>query len=234
MIWHWLTVFSLAAGTLEAAGVSGRVELKDSRETSVRKRADYSGVAVWLEPLKGAAEAATGRARMLQKDKMFLPHVLAIQAGTTVDFPNADPIFHNAFSNYDGQIFDVGLYPPGSSRGVHFKRAGVVRVFCNIHADMSAVIVVAPGPWFEVTKADGAFDLKNVPPGEYRLQVFHERASEATLKALSRVVTVREGGLNLGVLTVSESGYLPVPHMNKHGQHYEAPPDGPLYPTVRK
>jgi len=230
MIWLWLTLFSAAA---TAAPVAGRVELRDSREAQVRKNGDFSGVVVMLEPAAGEVAPATGHARMLQKDKMFQPHVLAVQAGTTVDFPNADPIFHNAFSNYDGQIFDVGLYPPGSSRGVKFRRAGVVRVFCNIHADMSAVIVVAATPWFAVTGADGRFEIKDVPAGEYRLKVFHERATAAELEKTRRSVTVKEGPLALGTLVVSESGFLAVPHTNKHGHAYGPEPEGPGYPGKR-
>ena len=90
---------------------------------------------------------------MLQKGKMFTPHILPIMTGTTVDFPNSDPIFHNAFSSYNGQIFDVGLYPPGTSKSVRFTRPGVVRVFCNIHPTMSAIILVLEHALF---RADGA------------------------------------------------------------------------------
>src|SRR5258708_6263948 len=131
----------LAAGVpLAAASVSGKVQLRDSKDSTVSKKMDYSGVVVWLDPVNTPGNAtaspvtADPRARMVQKGKTFTPHVLAVRAGTTVDFPNFDPIFHNAFSNYDGKVFDVGLYPPGYSRSVNFQRPGVVRVFCNIHA----------------------------------------------------------------------------------------------------
>ena len=120
-----------------------------------------------------------------------------ITAGTSVDFPNDDPIFHNAFSSYSGQIFDIGLYPPGSTRSVRFTREGIVRVFCNIHASMSAVIAVLATPYFATTQRDGSFSIPNVPPGEYELSVFHERATEATLHALDRRITVPQSGLIL-------------------------------------
>src|SRR5712692_10472564 len=163
MIWLWLIFFS--ALPLWPANVSGRVELQDSRDPAVRKRLDYSGVVISLTPLNGAAGTRTGeRATMLQKDKTFSPHVLPISAGTSVEFPNADPIFHNAFSSYNGQIFDVGLYPPGSARVVRFTREGVVRVFCNIHSSMSALIVVLGTPYFAATRRDGSFEVLNVPP----------------------------------------------------------------------
>src|SRR5580693_2895650 len=118
---------------LSAATVSGRVELRDSKDAKVSKKGDYSGVVVWLEPVNGEPLPVPqgARARMIQKDKTFTPHVLAVPVGATVDFPNFDPIFHNAFSNYDGRPFDVGLYPPGTSQGVVLSRPGIVRVFCN-------------------------------------------------------------------------------------------------------
>src|SRR5215813_7812782 len=129
-----------------AATVTGRVELADSRDASVRKNRNYSGVVVWLEPAGRPAipPPAGQHFKMLQKEKRFAPHVLAIPVGATVDFPNLDPIFHNAFSNFSGQPFDVGLYAPGTNRAVTFRHPGFVRVFCNIHSAMSAIIAVVP------------------------------------------------------------------------------------------
>src|SRR5277367_4250263 len=95
-----------------AATVNGRVELMLSHDPNVRKHRDFSGVVVWLEPTAGAPvmPVKTSHAQMIQRDKTFSPHVLPVLAGTVVNFPNYDPIFHNAFSNYDGQVFDIGLY----------------------------------------------------------------------------------------------------------------------------
>src|SRR6266700_2765203 len=176
MTLRWATYFSLAALSLSAATVTGHVELRDSRDPAVRSRADFSGVVVSFRSVQGgAAPQSNGKhASMLQKGKTFKPHVLAIPMGSMVDFPNADPIFHNAFSSYSGQIFDVGLYPPGSTRSVRFGREGIVRVFCNIHSSMSAVIAVVATPYFAVTNRDGAFEIADVPPGEYDMTVFHE------------------------------------------------------------
>jgi len=238
------TCFSLAALlamplALPGLGgsVKGRVELRDSKDAAVRKKMDFSGVVVWLDPVNGKAPLpAAGHARMIQKDKAFTPHILAIEVGATVDFPNFDPIFHNAFSNYDGKVFDVGLYPPGSSRSVVFSRAGIVRVFCNIHATMSAVIAVLETPYFDTTKKDGSFEIPAVPPGEYRLHLFHERATAAALTAAERRVTVT-GDENAAVpaIAISESGYIATPHMNKYGHDYAPPPDDAgVYPAVRK
>jgi plastocyanin len=222
-------------------GVSGRVQLRDSKDAAVRKKMDFSGVVVWLEPTSGKAPLlangpANGHARMIQKDKTFTPHILAVGLGTTVEFPNFDPIFHNAFSNYDGKVFDIGLYPPGTSRSVTFSRAGIVRVFCNIHATMSAVIAVLDTPYYTITKKDGSFEIPAVPTGEYRLRLFHERASAATLAAAERRVAVADAdNAALGIISISESGYIAEPHMNKYGHDYSpAPDDGTAYPAVRK
>jgi plastocyanin len=232
-------LLSLAAATNLAAGsVTGKVELRDSQDAAVRKHMDFSGVVVWLEPLAGSphpAAAPGGTARMIQKDKTFTPHVLPIRVGTSVEFPNFDPIFHNAFSNYNGQLFDVGLYPPGTSRAVRFARPGIVRVFCNIHAAMSAVIVVLNTPYFETTQKNGSYQLRDVPPGEYTLRFFHERATQATLDSLTRRVTVAEGNVTLPSIGISESGYIVISHHNKYGQDYSAgPDDNGVYPAVRK
>ncbi len=224
MILRWAICFSLAALPLGAAIVKGRVELRDSRDPAVRNRTDFSGVVVSLRPVSApAAPMGAKHATMLQKNKTFTPHVLAIPTGSMVDFPNSDPIFHNAFSSYSGQIFDVGLYPPGTSRLVRFARAGIVRVFCNIHSSMSAVIVVLPTPFFAVTKRDGSFEIADVPPGEYDLTVFHERSTEAVLQALGRRITVGGDGVSLPALGISEAGYLSIPHKNKYGRDY--PPE---------
>ena len=221
---------------LSAATISGRVELRDSKDAVVSKKGDYSGVVVWLEPVSGEPLPVLqgARARMLQKDKTFTPHVLAIPVGATVDFPNADPIFHNAFSNYDGQVFDVALYPPGTSRSVRFNRPGIVRVFCNIHASMSAIIAVLATPYFASSQKSGEFEIRDVPAGEYRLKVFHERATSTTLDKLGRKITVGTGPLALPPIAVSESGYLVVPHTNKYGHEYSDPDERGVYPAKRK
>ena len=237
MISRWLIYFSAGLLPLTAATVTGRVDLRDSRDPAVRNRTDYSGIVVSLRPAQSAPAPAGGSGKhivMLQKDKTFSPHVLAVPTGTMVDFPNADPIFHNAFSSYNGQIFDVGLYPPGSTRSVRFAREGVVRVFCNIHSEMSAVIVVVGSPFFAATKRDGAYEIAGVPPGEYDLTVFHERAAESALRALSRKVVVGPDGASLPALTISEAGYLSIPHKNKYGHDYgEEPADRAGYPVKK-
>src|ERR1039457_5852455 len=145
MTWLWRICFSgLWLMPAWCASVKGNVVLTDSRDPGVRHNKDFSGVVVWLEPTNGdpPGRVPPHHFRMVQKEKHFTPHVLAIPVGSAVDFPNKDPIFHSVFSNYDGQIFDLGLYRPYTSKDVVFKRAGIVRVFCNIHPTMSAVIAV--------------------------------------------------------------------------------------------
>jgi plastocyanin len=230
MTWRSDTCFSrFAAGLLllltvrsgsSAATIAGSVRLVESADSAVRKNSNYSGVVVWLEGGQPLVRAARKHAEMIQKGKRFSPHVLAISTGTVVDFPNLDPIFHNAFSNFDGKVFDVALYPPGSSRSVRFDRSGIVRVFCNIHPSMSAIIVVVNSPNFTITGPDGKFAIPNVAPGTYRLRIFHERATPEVLEKLSRTINVDESSLDLPLVQISEAGYLPVPHKNKYGRDY--------------
>ncbi|MGH7246897.1 MAG: cupredoxin domain-containing protein [Pseudomonadota bacterium] len=232
----WLLLICFSVPPLFSASVSGTVELRDSHVPAVRKRRDFSGVVISLKPALGAVNVRlqNARAAMLQKDKTFSPHVLPIVVGTVVAFPNEDPIFHNAFSSYSGQIFDTALYPPGSSRSVRFTREGIVRVFCNIHSSMSAVIVVLANPYFALTGRDGAFEISDVPPGEYRLDVFHERSTEATLRALRRRVVVERNTVVLPPIRISEAGYLPMPHKNKYGRQYPVDSgDHSIYPAAR-
>lgn len=227
MICRWSTCFSLAAllTPLGAATVSGGFELVDSRLPSVTKKKDYSGVVVWLEPVQGRpALPASPVHTVLQRGKRFTPHVSVVTVGTVVDLPNLDPIFHNAFSNFAGQPFDTGLYPPGTSQKIRFRRAGVVRVFCNIHSSMSAVIVVLETPFYATTSATGTFRIGDVPPGEYILKVWHERAAESKLKQLEKRVTIGSEGLQLPLQRISELDYVPLPHKNKFGKEYGPEP----------
>jgi plastocyanin len=223
-----LPVYANGVGAI----VTGHVQLIFSNDPSVRKHQDYSGVVVWLETLGGqpALVAKPGRAEMIQKNKTFTPHVLPILLGTAVDFPNYDPIFHNAFSNYNGQIFDIGLYAPGTSRAIVFRREGVVRVFCNIHPTMSAVIVVLKSPYFSVSNKNGDLKMTGVPPGTYRMHVFHERATEQTLDTLTMTVEISDERTQLPAISVSESGYLQTPHTNKYGKEYPPDAESGAYP----
>ena len=116
-------------------------------------------------------------------------------------------------------MFDIGLHP-GSSREVTFRRQGIVRLFCNIHPTMSAVIVVLDTPWFAATNTQGSFRVAAVPPGEYVLEVFYERALPDVLERLERHVTIGPDDLTLPELLIAEVGYVARPHKNKFGKDY--------------
>lgn len=229
-----LPLLALCAGTAAAATLSGHVVVLSADQGSAKKTRDSAGVVVWIEPDGGPLAAPSlARAVMEQRNKTFSPHVMAVQLGTAVDFPNFDPIFHNVFSNYDGQIFDLQLYAPQTTRRVVFRRPGMVRVFCNIHATMSAIIAVLPTPYFTVTASDGRFAIQ-APPGAYRFHVWHERSQLEMLAKLERSFTLPAAGLAMGEIHVSEQGYLALPHKNKYGRDYRPPPeDTVFYPGGR-
>lgn len=117
---------------------------------------------------------------MRQENETFVPHVVAITRGSTVTFPNADPIFHNVFSLSRGATFDLGRYPRGQTRSEKFAKPGLVKVYCRIHSQMSATILVLDHPFFDVPNDDGSFSLANVPVGQYTLVGWHERIGERT------------------------------------------------------
>ena len=235
MIWRLVICSSLLWSASGAATLSGTVEITNSREAAVRKH-NYTGVVLWLEPVGQPAPPlpAAKRVQMVQRDKRFTPHVIAITVGSTVDFPNFDPIFHNAFSNFSGQPFDVGLYPPGKNRSVTFRTAGIVRVFCNIHPTMSAIIAVVNAPWYVVTPASGKFEIEGIPPGEYQLRLFHERAVPQNLEPLERRINLPANGLALPLISISETGFIPAPHLNKYGREYPPVTDDTKYPGAPK
>ena len=141
---------------------------------------------------RGAFEQTEpGRAVMDQRNETFVPHVLAITTGTTVDFPNSDKIYHNVFSLSKAAKFDLGRYPVGHSQAIRFDRAGIVRVFCDIHSHMNAFILVFAHRYFAVTDDDGRYRIENVPPGTYAVAVWNE-----TIRgdAPRRTVTIGESG----------------------------------------
>jgi plastocyanin len=216
--------------TRPAASVRGVIKLLGVRNQKIGARNDRSGVVVWLNSVDGThPKAGRLRQRMTQKGKRFSPHVMAVEVGTEVDFPNEDPFFHNVFSIFDGRRFDLGLYASGETRPVSFTRPGVSYIFCNIHPQMSAVVVTVGTPYYTISDADGAFALNDVPAGRYHLQFWHERSTPEHLESLARNIEVNSNGLDLGVIAVSEEGYLPRSHRNKYGQEYDTKRNKPAY-----
>lgn len=228
---------AIAAMTIAVASgatVSGNIQITSAAEHQHGAPSDLSDIVVWLEMLKGVPTqpVQAARARLLQKNKMFSPHVLVIPVGTVVEFPNADPIFHNAFSNYNGELFDVGLYPPGTTRSVRFRKTGIVHVFCNIHPAMAAIIIVLDTPYFTKAKRDGSYEISDVPPGSYELHVFDERATGTASKLIEVSVSSEEAEVQPPLVKISEDGYAPLPHKNKYGRDYPADKDLEKYTGV--
>jgi plastocyanin len=175
---------SFASGTIRGR-VDVRVErsLRDARPDPgslgmghARDPRDRRASVVYLDTVPRAAFEAdeTRRARLDQRDERFVPHVLAVTAGTWVDFPNNDMTYHNVFSLSKENEFNLGRYASGRSRAVRFERPGIVRVFCEIHSHMSAFILVFAHRFFSVTDDDGRYRIEGVPPGTYTLEVWNE------------------------------------------------------------
>jgi plastocyanin len=137
---------------------------------------------VYLESApQGAFEERESRRAVLdQRNETFVPHVLAVMAGTVVDFPNSDKTYHNVFSLSKAKRFDLGRYAAGRSKSIRFDRPGVVRVFCDIHSHMNAFILVFNHPFFDVTDTEGRFRLPNVPPGTYTVAGWYEGETRIT------------------------------------------------------
>jgi plastocyanin len=226
------TVFLAATGSGLPCLVQGRIEILNPKARTQGKGADAGGVVLWLTATGSAPKPENShlpKRRLEQRDKRFVPHIMAIQTGTEVDFPNRDPFFHNVFSVYEGKIFDLGLYATGESRPVLFSRPGVSYIFCNIHPQMSAVIVTVNTPYFAVSSTDGTFAIKNVPEGTYEFKLWHERSDAQQLAALSRTVSIRSGASDLGTIRLDEAGYIPQAHKNKYGEEYDHKTNMPDY-----
>ena len=189
--------------------VAGEVLLLLSDKTT----APGAEAVLWLP---GAARSAnTSRLELAQKDKRFVPHVLAVQSGDAVAFPNLDRIYHNVFSLTPGHEFDLGLYHRGTAKSQRFSGGGVVQVYCNIHAQMAANVVVVGDGAFTTSGADGRFELRGVPAGAFPLRVWHERGGED-----ERPVVVRAGATTTVQVVLDASRYKPTAHKNKHGRDY--------------
>ena len=149
---------------------------------------EMRSVVLYLKGVAFGGSLPVSRAQIRQQDESFAPRVVAVTRGSTIDFPNFDPYFHNVFSLSGAAPFDLGRYPDGQSRSRQFTKAGIVKVYCHIHSQMSATIVVLDHPYFTTPDVDGQFTIANVPPGEYTLVGWHERVGEQTSR-----VTVEAG-----------------------------------------
>lgn len=154
---------------------------------------DRRRAVVYLESVLQQAfeDIRPGRVRMDQRGEQFLPRVLAVTVGTVVEFPNNDKTFHNVFSLSRVKSFDLGRYRPGRTGAVTFDRPGIVPIFCDIHANMSAYVLVFRHPFFALTDADGRYNIPNVPAGTYNVLVWSEMG-----KAPGRRITVTDGAIS--------------------------------------
>jgi plastocyanin len=195
-----------AAGT-----VTGKVELI---EKGGRRASDLSDVIVYVEGPKAKGKA--DRVTMAMKDKSFRPRVAAVSAGGVVEFPNQDPIFHNVFSVSGANRFDLELYKRPKSGSWTFVAPGVARVYCNIHPQMSAVVLVRDNPYFTTAAADGSFTIEHVPAGRWQVKAWQERAPEA-----AQEIVVGADNRVSAQLLLDASQWKNAPHKNKYGKDYK-------------
>jgi plastocyanin len=209
----WAVVVSLGLGSVSpiAAGtVRGRVEMVEKKEKKAR---DLSEVVVWVEGPRVTPEPRKATINMTKK--RFEPHLVVVPVGGSVAFPNMDPILHNAFSVSGKNRFDLQLYRKPQSRAKTFEHPGIVRVYCNIHPQMSAFVVVRDNPFWAQASRDGRFAIADVPAGTWVVKAWHSRAREISQK----VTLAEEGEIDLA-LTLDASRYRSVRHKNKHGKKY--------------
>jgi plastocyanin len=218
------------------APVTAQVQIvaKSAAKPAVTHAAPASAadVVIWLEPIESDGKSIASsidpsrNVQLVQRSKTFEPHLLVVPVGTVVQFPNKDPFFHNVFSLFDGKRFDLGLYEAGSSKPLRFDRPGVSFLFCNIHPEMSAIVVVVQTPYFAKSDRGGHISIAGVPDGRYRLRVWYERSAPEDLRKLDRAVEISSGSRALGDIHVLEDPNATLAHKNKYGQDYPPPANG--------
>ena len=221
-----LCLAALGVGPARAqVTVTGQVELLNG--TSGKPLADASQVVVWLTAVSGANVKASSlprqELRLVQRHKTFEPHLLVVQAGSLVQFPNDDPFFHNVFSLFEGKRFDLGLYEAGSTRSVLFDKPGICYLFCNIHPEMSAVVVVLKTPYYAISERTGQISIPEVPPGRYELDIWNERSLAEALRNLTRQLHISESAHSLGTISLRANPNPMMAHKNKYGRDYDNP-----------
>ena len=185
---------------------------------------------VWLKPLQPVdppPDAPQKTYTLLQKNRSFVPHLLVVPVGANVAFPNEDPFYHNVFSLFDGKRFDLGLYEAGSKKTVTFSREGISYIFCNIHPEMSAVVITLATPFFAIVDQRGSAELRDVPPGDYELHIWAEGIPQPVLNRLPRKVHISGERDDLGVVTIPVTPARAGSHLNEFGQPYDHPSNSP-------
>jgi hypothetical protein len=237
----WALLMGLFAPLLHGQGVevSGKILMPPPVQPAGKKHQEprdpssAANVVVWLSPLKPGAlppvmPARQTPYRLVQKDKMFTPHLLVVPTGSQVEFPNQDPFFHNVFSLFNGKRFDLGLYESGTSRSVRFDREGVSYIFCNIHPEMGAIVLALSTPYYGTSGENGVVTLHNVPPGTYRLNVWSENGQLANPGDSQRIVQVSAEAVHLGDIALQATTDSLANHKNMFGEDYQ-PSHGTKY-----
>ena len=198
---------------LSAQGVTvtGQVTLLDK---GGGPPSDVGQAVVWLTGDQAPA-GTPATVEIATEDKQFVPRLIVVPRGSTVAFPNHDPFNHNVFSVSPEGPFDLGLYGRGTAKSVRFDRAGVIKVYCNVHASMRGLVVVQETSLYAQPGADGSFRLDRVPPGDYMLHAWHERAPEVT-----NPLKVTESAMAPVPVTLDGRGYRLVQHKDKNGRSY--------------
>lgn len=231
-LWTAVVLAALPGFAGDEHTVTAKIEVKRSTRSDALRHSHV--VVLWLEPL--SSNPAQWPAALLQqprsltqKNKSFEPHLLVVPVGSVVDFPNKDPFFHNVFSLFDGKRFDLGLYEAGSTRRVHFDRPGTCYIFCNIHSEMSAVVIVLATPYYAIADSAGEISIPHVASGHYRLHAWDERSLPEDLSKLTREVVISDQQSSLGTVPIKETAAV-LAHTNKYGEDYEKPsPSSPVY-----
>jgi plastocyanin len=206
---------TLISSSLNASVVSGKVMFLTKRG----QKPVVNETLVWLEPVGRAPKRPAAAFTMTTRSKTFLPHVLAVPAGSTIAFPNEDPIAHNLFSLTTGNTFDLGLYRKGAGKDHKFDAPGLVNVYCNVHPSMSAVVHVMTTPYYGFTDVNGNYSF-DVPAGKYRVTAWNEQGGTAASD-----IEVKGDGTIAGptLLTIDGRNFRFVQHTNKFGQTYREP-----------
>lgn len=205
------------ATNLGAATINGKVMFQTKRG----QQPVVNETLVWLDPAGKTWKKPAATFTMTTRSKEFLPHVIAVPAGSTISFPNEDPIAHNLFSLTPGNTFDLGLYRRGAGKRHKFEAPGAVNVYCNVHPNMSAVVHVMSTPYYGFADTNGNYSF-DVPPGKYRITAWNEQGG-----AQASDIEVKADGSVAGatLLTIDGRNFRLSQHKNKFGQAYRPPKD---------
>lgn len=226
-------IIPLTAAAAQPSEVTAQAKVRVTGAAKASEHHSNEGVVLWLTPVDAPpppSNASRNHLQLAQKNKQFTPHLLVVQVGSIVEFPNLDPFFHNVFSQFNGKRFDLGLYESGSSRSVHFDRPGVSYIFCNIHPEMSAVIITMGTPLYATASDDGLVSISNVPYGRYTLHAWSEGLGPDDPPE-TKEITIGDGSLSLGVIPIHPASGPRILHKNKYGRDYDEPTPGTaIYP----